>query len=69
MTAPALPPSPLEGSAELSRHTLWAYALPALGPALLYNLVVVMYLSFATDQLGVAPGVIGAIVNEARQAP
>ena len=35
----------------LSRATLAAYAIPALGPSVLYNLVVVMYLNFATDQL------------------
>jgi GPH family glycoside/pentoside/hexuronide:cation symporter len=63
VTAPADPPLPSapDTSGALERRTLWAYALPALGPALLYNLVVVMYLNFATDQLGAAPGVIGAI--------
>ena len=45
----------------LDRAVLTAYALPALGPAFLYNLVVVMYLNFATDQLGAAAGTLGAI--------
>ena len=37
------------------------YALPAAPIAFQYNFVLIMFAAFATDVLGVAPAVLGAI--------
>jgi len=45
----------------LSNATVALYALPSAGVNFLYSLALVMYMNFATDVLGVAPGILGAI--------
>lgn len=63
--APDLPtsptPTPAAAYVGLPRATLAAYALPSVGPMFLYNLILVMYLNFATDHLGAAPGAVGLL--------
>lgn len=45
----------------LSNATIALYALPGAGVNFLYTLILVMYMSFGTEVLHVAPGVLGAI--------
>jgi GPH family glycoside/pentoside/hexuronide:cation symporter len=54
-------PPPSFTSERLRLSTLFNYSFPYSGVAFLYMLVLVMYMNFATDVLGVAPGVIGMI--------
>ncbi len=48
-------------SPPLSRRGLSAYAAAGFGPSFIYNVIVVMYLYFATVKLGASPGVVGVI--------
>jgi Na+/melibiose symporter-like transporter len=54
------------GDDALSRGTLLAYALPAAPVQFLFMLFLLMYLKFATDDLGVSPAVVGTIFLVAR---
>ena len=40
---------------------LFNYAAPLVSAQFIYMMVMVMYMNFATDVLGVAPGIIGTI--------
>ncbi len=54
-------PSSSATSDRLPFSTIFCYSAPYSGVSFLYLLVLVMYMNFATDALGVAPGVIGMI--------
>ncbi len=46
--------------------TLGLYGLPGLGVNFLFSLILILYMKFATDELGVAPGIMGGIFFVAR---
>lgn len=46
--------------------TLVLYGLPGMGVNFLFSLILILYMKFATDSLGVAAGVIGAIFFASR---
>lgn len=48
-------------SQPVSTATLMAYTLPSIPVHFIYNLVVVMYLYFATVELGLSPAIVGTI--------
>ena len=56
----ASPPVPLPSS------VLWSYALPGFGVNFLYTLVLVTYLKFASDVLGVSLSAVGLIFGAAK---
>lgn len=47
--------------AKLGTAVLFNYAAPLVSAQFIYMMVLVMYMNFATDVLGVAPGIIGTI--------
>jgi len=64
MTSPTAAPAGPHGpapNASISNASLSAYALAGFGPSFIFNVVVVMYLYFATVTLGASPGVVGII--------
>jgi GPH family glycoside/pentoside/hexuronide:cation symporter len=50
-----------ESSARVTLPTLLNYSIPIVSIQFIYMMVLVMYMNFATDVLGVAPAVIGTI--------
>ncbi len=45
----------------LGLAVLTLYGLPGLGVNFLFSLILILYMKYATDVLGIAPGVVGAI--------
>jgi sugar (glycoside-pentoside-hexuronide) transporter len=58
--------APVREYAPISRNVLVLYGLPGMSVNFLFALILVMYMKFATDVLGLAPGVIGLIFFASR---
>jgi len=57
--APASPEAPAYPA--LERRGLINYAVPLIGVQFLYMMIVILFMNFATDVLGAAPGIVGTI--------
>jgi sugar (glycoside-pentoside-hexuronide) transporter len=51
---------------QVSWSTLGLYGLPGMGVNFLFSLILILYMKFATDELGVSPGMMGMIFFIAR---
>ena len=66
MTRPTVLAPPLEASAptvadRIPATTLFHYSMPIVSVTFIYMMVLVMYMNFATDALGIAPAFVGTV--------